>query len=133
MDAVCQRIRRAAWTLITEAAPETVVSAGNNDPSSAVVEIFNMAKRIITALGKITPGNTVNSKMKILHALLVAVAKTVGMRIKKECEIHGIGSQIYFDAQQQAPSDLLFKLISTFHLIFWGHRMHIILIIQPTS
>ena len=52
-----------------------------------------MAKRVIAAAAEshAAPRISVNAKMKMLHALLVAVAKAVGMRIKNECKNSGFG------------------------------------------
>ena len=84
LDVACQHIGRAARAIISKAKPETVISPTDNEPSSVVACIFNMAKRAISVVAKGPP--VVNASMKILHALLVVVAKAVGMRIKQACE-----------------------------------------------
>lgn len=87
VNAICQRISRDISAAINNAKPDTINATADNKLSSSVACIFSMAKRVIASVAKTAPGNkTVNAKMKILHALLVAVAKAVGMRIKQECE-----------------------------------------------
>ena len=93
LDIMFRRIGRAACTLITKAEPAIITSESNNTPSAVAVCIFKMAKRVIAAAAEshAAPRISVNAKMKMLHALLVAVAKAVGMRIKNECKNLGFG------------------------------------------
>ena len=72
------------------------MSETSNTPSNAIACIFKMAKRVIAAAAELhaAPGISMSAKMKILHALLVAVTKAVGMRIKQECEKPEFGSWV---------------------------------------
>ena len=97
VNAICQRISRDISAAINNAKPDTINATADNKLSSSVACIFSMAKRVIASVAKKAPGNkTVNAKMKILHALLVAVAKAVGMRIKQECEYPWLDALVQF-------------------------------------